>query len=312
MDKINEWIKTTKYENYSIELASADASFRKYYRLTSDNDTFLLMDSSLEKTSIFPFLDVTSKLSKIGVKVPQIFEQNLEDGFLIIEDFGDTLYLDILSYDNFEDLYKKAIDMIIEMQEADTEGLPLYDKSFLHQEMDLMAEWYMKKLLPITKLSKEQTNVMELTLENISKVVLSQPQNVFVHRDFHSRNIMMTKSGEIATIDYQDAVNGAVTYDLVSLLKDAYIEFQDEDIYPLALYFRDKKNLDVSDEEFIKWFDFMSMQRHLKILGIFSRLYIRDKKRGFLKDIPLTLKYLFDTSRKYEETKALTELLKKL
>ena len=312
MDRIKEWVKRTKYKDYDIEVASEDASFRKYYRLIKHTSTFLVMDSSHEMSSLEPFLDITAKLSNMSINVPQIYEKNLEDGFLIIEDFGDTHFLDILEYNNHEELYKKAIDIIVTMQEADTEGLPLYDKEFLHSEMDLMQEWYLEQLLPKKSLTEEQTKTIKATLDNISKVVLSQPQDVFVHRDFHSRNIMLSPEKEIGVIDYQDAMNGAITYDLVSLLKDVYIEFQDEDIHPLVLYFRDKKNLDVSDEEFIKWFDFMSMQRHLKILGIFSRLYIRDKKKNYLKDIPLTLKYLFDTSKKYEETKDLTELLKKL
>jgi aminoglycoside/choline kinase family phosphotransferase len=312
MDKIKEWVKRTKYKDYEIEVASEDASFRKYYRLIKHTSTFLVMDSSHEMNSLKPFLDVTSKLSKMGVTVPEIYEKNLEEGFLIIEDFGDTHFLDILEYDNHEELYKKAIDIIVTMQEADTNGLPLYDKEFLHSEMDLMQEWYLEQLLPKKNLSQEQTQTIKATLENISKVVLSQPQSLFVHRDFHSRNIMLSPDRKIGIIDYQDAMSGAITYDLVSLLKDVYVEFQDEDIHPLVLYFRDKKNLDISDEEFIKWFDFMSMQRHLKILGVFARLYIRDNKKNYLKDIPLTLKYLFDTSKKYEETKDLTELLKKL
>jgi hypothetical protein len=312
MDKVKEWINTTKYKNYNIEIASADASFRKYYRLSSGDTTFLVMDSSLEKSSIKPFLNVTSKLSKAGVKVPDILEEDVENGFLIIEDFGSTHFLDILDYDNYKELYKRAIDVIVLMQEIDASDMPLYNKSFLHSEMELMQTWYLEKLLPKKSVSEEEAAILKRTLENISNVVLSQPQNIFVHRDFHSRNIMLTKDDSIGVIDYQDAMSGAITYDLVSLLKDCYIEFEEDEIYSLALYFRDKKNLAVSDEEFIKWFDFMSMQRHLKILGIFSRLYIRDKKRDYLKDIPLTLKYLFDISKKYEETQELTELLKKL
>lgn len=311
MRKIEEWLSSTPYKNFDIDTASADASFRKYYRLSEGDKTFLLMDASLEKESLKPFLDVTSRLLAVNVKAPNILEKNIEEGYLIIEDFGSTHFLDVLNEKNFKLLYSKAINTIVNMQKADTKGLPLYDKKFLHFEMDLMQDWYFEKLLN-KRLKEKEKKVIATSLENISNIVLSQPQNVFVHRDFHSRNIMLAKDGGVGVIDYQDAMSGAVTYDLVSLLKDCYIEFEEDDINELALEFRDIKGLDTSDDEFIKWFDFMGMQRHIKVLGIFSRLYLRDKKHAYLNDIPLTLKYLFDTSKKYPETKALTQLLKEL
>ncbi len=311
MDKINSWLATTPYKNHTIEIASADASFRQYHRLTLEDKTVLLMDSSLELESLKPFIDVTSKLLTVGVKAPKILEQNLDEGFLIIEDFGSTHYLDVLNWDNFEDLYKKAIDEIVKMQDSSTSNLPLYNKEFLIFEMSLMQDWYMEKLLPVV-LSASQKEVIQDSLNIIADIVLTQPQNIFVHRDFHSRNIMLTSDDKIGVIDYQDAMSGAITYDLVSLLKDCYIEFDREEILALALYFRDKKGLDVDDATFIKWFDFMGMQRHIKVLGIFARLFKRDGKRGYLKDIPLVLKYLFDTSKLYEETKPLNKLLKEL
>jgi len=311
MDKIKAWVKTTPYKNYKIEIASADASFRKYYRLIDAEKTFILMDSSLEKDSLVSFLDVTQRLLDVEVNAPKILEKNLEDGFLIIEDFGNVHYLNVLDATNFKELYSKAIDTIIKMQEADAKDLPLYDKAFLHFEMDLMREWYLEKNLKIT-LSEIQKNVIQNALNAISNVVLSQPQDVFVHRDYHSRNIMLDFKNELGIIDYQDAMNGAVTYDLVSLLKDCYISYERREIEKLALEFRDKKALVASDEEFLKWFDFMGMQRHIKVLGIFSRLYLRDGKDGYLKDIPLTLKYTIDAASRYEETKELAKFLKEV
>ena len=194
------------------------------------------------------------------------------------------------------------------MQKADVKYLPLYDKAFLHFEMDLMREWYLEKFHRIS-LDENQKEILENSLELISSVVLSQPQNVFVHRDFHSRNILLTPQDEIGVIDYQDAMNGAITYDLVSLLKDCYIEFNREAIERLVLKFRDKLGLDVSDEEFIKWFDFMGLQRHIKVLGVFSRLHLRDGKDAYLKDIPLVLKYVIQTALRYNETKNLANML---
>jgi aminoglycoside/choline kinase family phosphotransferase len=318
MDKLKAWIQTTPYKNYEISVASADASFRKYYRLdsrkNSENDgevqeSFIVMDSSLEKDSLAPFLDVTQRLLREGVKAPKILEQNVADGYLILEDFGNTLYLSILNESNFEALYEKAIDEILKMQKADASGLPIYDKKFLHFEMDLMSDWYLEKKLNLS-LTQEQEKMLEKSLDAISEVVLSQPQNLFVHRDYHSRNIMLTPNNEIGVIDYQDAMSGALMYDLVSLLKDCYIEFEREKVIALVLKFRDRLGLRESDETFIKWFDFMGLQRHIKVLGIFSRLFLRDGKDGYLKDIPLVRKYTIETASRYEETKALAEFLK--
>jgi len=309
MNKIKEWLATTPYKNYTIEIASADASFRKYYRLTNNDKTVLLMDSSLEKESLAPFLDVTARLLHVDVNAPRILEQNLEDGFLIIKDFGNTHYLNVLDNKNYKSHYLKAINTILKMQKADTSGLPLYDKKFLHVEMDLMQECYLEKLLSI-KLDDKQKELIATTLDAISDVVLEQPQDVFVHRDFHSRNIMVSGHHEIGVIDYQDAMNGAITYDLVSLLKDCYVAYDSKEMRKLALEFRDKKALKVDDEKFLKWFDFMGLQRHIKVLGIFSRLYLRDGKEGYLKDIPLTLKYAIVAASRYDETKELAEFLK--
>jgi aminoglycoside/choline kinase family phosphotransferase len=302
MSKIKAWLERTSYKNYSIEAALADASFRKYYRLRDGEKTALLMDSSLELNSLKSFLDVNARLMGADVCAPKILEQNIEEGYLILEDFGTVHYLDLLNQNNYKAFYTKAINSILKMQKADTEGLPLYDKEFLHAEMNLMQDWYIEQLLHV-KLSEAQKELIKRTLEAISSVVLQQPQDVFVHRDFHSRNIMLKNDKKIGIIDFQDAMSGAITYDLVSLLKDCYVAYDRKEIKKLALEFRDKKGVKVDDETFIKWFDFMGLQRHIKVLGIFSRLHIRDGKNGYLKDIPLTLKYVLDTAGRYNETK---------
>lgn len=197
------------------------------------------------------------------------------------------------------------------MQESDASDLARYDKDFLIYEMNLMQEWYMGKLLP-SSLSEEQEEIIQTSLDSIAEVILTQPQDIFVHRDFHSRNIMLKSDDSLGIIDYQDAMSGSLLYDLASLLEDSYIEFDKEKVQKLVLYFRDKKGLDVDDALFLKWFDFVSMQRHIKVLGIFARLFKRDAKEGYLKDLPLTLKYLFDTTKLYDETKALHQILKEL
>ncbi len=311
MQQIKKFLAATPYREYALTVASADASFRKYYRLTQGEKTFLLMDSSLEKESLNPFLDVTQRLTQVGVAVPKIYEQNLELGYLIIEDFGNSHLLNVLNESNFKELYKKAIEEMIRMQKADAKGLPLYDKTFLHFEMDLMREWYIEKHLA-RSLTQEQKKLLADSLDAISNTVLTQPQGLFVHRDYHSRNIMLREDGSLGIIDYQDAMNGALLYDLVSLLKDCYIAFDRESIQELVLYFKERAGVAVSDSEFIKWFDFMGMQRHIKVLGIFARLSLRDGKDSYLKDIPLTLAYTLDAAKRYEKTKPLAKLLEKL
>lgn len=308
MENIKAWLEEIGCEG-TLKSVSSDASFRKYYRLFDGMQSSVIMDSSLQKESIEPFVDNAFKLRDVGVKVPKILVQNREEGFLMLEDMGSTHLLETLDESNFTYYYDRAIDTIIKMQHADTQGLPAYDADFLRFEMDLMEEWYLQKHLGRT-LSDEEAQTLNGILKNITNEVMAQPQGFFVHRDFHSRNIMLTPQDGIVVIDFQDARVGAVTYDLVSLLKDCYITFDTNDIETLALSFRDKRGLlDVDDATFIRWFDMMGLQRHIKVLGIFSRLSIRDGKEGYLKDIPLTLKYVLDTAAKYDETKPLLDIL---
>ena len=308
MSDIEIWLDSIGWSGYTIEVASSDASFRKYYRVIQNNKSYILMDSSLQIDSLTPFIDINFRLEKAGVNIPNIIEQNIDRGFLILEDLGSLHYLDILNESNYRELYKKAIDEIIKMQRADISNMLIYDRDFLIFEMDLMSEWYMREYLQ-KELNLKERLIISNTIETIADVVLSQPQGLFVHRDFHSRNIMI-EDEHISIIDFQDARSGAITYDLVSLLKDCYIEFDSIEIEKLALYYRDKKGLDIDDKIFIKWFDFMGLQRHIKVLGIFARLHIRDNKDDYLKDIPLVKKYILQTAIKYKETKEIVEVLR--
>jgi aminoglycoside/choline kinase family phosphotransferase len=309
MQKIKEWIDGLGYKNYSLDEIKADASFRQYYRLKVEDNSFIVMDSSLDKESIYPFIDISVRLLKAKVEVPRIISQNIKEGFLLLTDLGTQHLADILSPMSVELLYMKGISEIVKMQEVDTVGLDIYDKEFLLSEMNLMEEWYLRQHKNIFLSEKGLKNLGKI-LEIIVDEVLSQPQNIFVHRDFHSRNIMLV-SGKLFIIDYQDAKSGPLTYDLVSILKDVYVEYDSELIKSMALEFKILKGLDVSDEQFLRWFDFMALQRHLKILGIFARLNIRDRKSGYLKDIPLTLKYVLEVCDKYDDLKILGDLLRK-
>jgi len=307
MNKLEEWLESIGCEG-ELEAITSDASFRKYYRLKSSMHSGMVMDASAQKESVMPFIDIEHRLYEAGVRVAKINTYNLEEGFVFLEDLGDTHLADVIDSD-FELFYGKAIDNLIKIQNTDTEGLPLYDADFLRFEMDLMQEWYLEKHLGLTLDDTQQARINNV-LEAISTEILAQPQGVFVHRDYHSRNLMFSCNDQLVVIDYQDARVGAVTYDLVSLLRDVYVELHSSDVERLALHFRDIKGLDVDDATFMRWFDFMGLQRHIKILGIFARLSIRDGKKGYLKDIPLTLKYVLEVGSKYPELKELITLLK--
>jgi aminoglycoside/choline kinase family phosphotransferase len=303
--KLEEWLESIGCEG-ELEPVAADASFRKYYRLKSTMHSGIVMDASAQKESVPPFIDIEHRLYEAGVRVAKINTYNLEEGFVFMEDLGNVHLSDVIE-DDFELYYGKAIDSLIKMQNVETEGLAAYDGEFLRFEMNLMQEWYLEKHLGLT-LDETQLNTISSALETITSEVLAQPQEVFVHRDYHSRNLMFGCTDDLVVIDFQDARVGAVTYDLVSLLRDVYVELHPNDVERLALHFRDMKGLDVDDETFMRWFDFIGLQRHIKILGIFARLAIRDGKEGYIKDIPLTLKYVLDVASKYSELDGLVAL----
>ena len=310
MQQIKAWIDSLGYTDYKIEMVGGDASFRKYFRLFVDENSYIIMDSSADLDSLYPFIDISVRLLKVKVEVPRIIAQNLEKGYLLITDLGSRHLADVLSPMSVELLYMKGINEIIKIQEADTTNMDVYDREFLMSEMSIMQEWYMNEHLH-QELTEEEQSVLDTSLEMIADEVLSQPQGYFVHRDFHSSNIMMETGRKLVIIDYQDAKIGALTYDLVSMLKDVYVRFDPKQIEKLALEFKVLKGIDVSDEQFIRWFDWMGLQRHIKILGIFARLDIRDGKPAYLDDIPLTLQYIDEVCSKYEELKPLGKLFKR-
>ena len=303
------WLERYGVEG-EIEPLTGDASFRRYYRIKDSFHRGIVMDASAQPESVAPFVDIAHRLFEAGVRTPKINAFDTTQGFVFMEDLGSRHFFEAFPQEGML-LYERAIDLIAKMQHADTDGLPVYDREFLLFEMGLMQEWYMQKYLGHT-LAVDEQQVIDETLSHITDVVLEQPQGIFVHRDFHSRNLMFDCSDRLVVIDFQDARVGAVTYDLVSLLRDVYVALDPEEVERLALSFRDKKGLNIDDATFIRWFDFMGLQRHIKILGIFARLALRDGKEGYLKDIPLTLNYLMQTAAKYEETQALGMLIEAL
>lgn len=311
MNRIKAWLDARGWREYDLKVASADASFRRYFRLCRGDACYIVMDASKEVESLQPYLDVTRRLRDAEVHAPEVLDADERASYAILEDLGSAHYLDLLNDQNYRQLYRKAMAVIVRMQRADPSGLPPYDARFLRFEMDLMPEWFLQKYLG-WNLGPDTREVIEAAYRSIVEVVLSQPCGLFVHRDYHSRNLMVPEGGDLGVIDFQDAMNGPVTYDLVSLLKDCYVAFPSQAVEKLALEFRDMADLQAGDATFLKWFDFMGMQRHLKVLGIFCRLFLRDGKPGYLNDLPLTLRYTLETAQKYEETKALAMLLQQV
>jgi len=311
LEQLNSWLQNTLgYKDYDINPASEDASFRRYYRLEYDNSSRIVMDAPPEHEDCGPFIDIATRLHACGVNAPEIFNVDLNLGFILLTDLGHDLYLDVLNDTNAETLYADAVTALVTIQQnIDQTEIPPYNASLLLQEMELFREWLLQKHLCI-KLDSRQHNELDKLFSLLTATALEQPK-VFVHRDFHSRNLMFCATKNPGIIDFQDAVIGPLTYDLVSLLKDCYIKWPREKIYDWAMNFYRRIDAgEISEKVFLRWFDMMGVQRHLKASGIFARLYHRDNKAGFLRDIPRTLSHILDLEEDYPELNFLIELIK--
>lgn len=274
---------------------SGDASFRRYFRLRWGQNSVIGVDAPPEKENCEPFIRIGAAMLAHGVRVPKVLARDEAAGFMMLEDFGDTLLRSQLNADTVTGFYTQAMQDLLHIQECEfSPELPLYDTVLLEREMALFRDWFLLVHLQLT-LSPDEERLLTNTITYLRDQALAQPQ-VTVHRDYHSRNIMVLADGTLGHIDFQDAVHGPITYDLLSLLRDAYIEWPAEHVYDWALSFaghlRNAGRLDVDDTTFKHWFDTMGAQRHLKVAGIFARLCHRDGKTAYLADIPLTLKYL--------------------
>lgn len=314
LTQLQQWLDSLSENNYkNLEPASADASFRQYFRVTDDknNRTCIVMDAPPEKENCRPFLQVTELIRNVGVNAPAIISMDMKQGFILLDDLGTKPYLDHLDKSSADNLYIDAIEALINMQKIDA-ILPSYDEQLLQSEMDLFETWYLNRHLDI-ELNEAQKSILGNTFDLLIQNAIEQPQ-VFVHRDYHSRNLMITDKNNPGVIDYQDAVIGPITYDLVSLFKDCYIEWPREKVELwLDLYLARITPARLIDKEtLLRWFDLMGVQRHLKVLGIFARLNYRDGKPQYLDDMPLTLKYVVDTCDSYDELRPLKQLLEEL
>lgn len=298
---------------FSIRLASGDASFRRYFRGELGSRSFIFVDAPPSLENSEPFVRVSRLLRDAGIAAPEVIRFDLDAGFMMLTDFGDRHYFDVLhedSEDLIEALYTRAFEDLVKIQRIETETVPVYDERLLRGEMALFTEWFLPRQLELEPTLGEReaiARVMDLMVEN----ALAQPR-VFVHRDFHCRNLMVldAEAPTPGVIDFQDAVAGPVTYDLVSALKDCYHRFEPAFVARHLERFRIASgNQAVSPEEFRRWFDWMGLQRHIKVAGIFSRLSIRDGKPRYLQDIPLVVDYMAETARTWPELQAFAEFL---
>jgi N-acetylmuramate 1-kinase len=314
LDTLTDWLHGQfAGQVLDIRPASADASFRRYFRVTlPDGSTRIAMDAPPPNEDCRPFVAVQALFEGAGAHVPALHAQDVERGFLLLSDLGSTTYLDVLDADNASALYFDATTSLIGIQKASRPGvLPVYDRDRLLAEMELFPVWYVGRHLKAELSDAETTGLYEV-FDRVLDVNLAEP-SVFVHRDYHSRNLMVTRPNP-GVIDFQDAVYGPISYDLVSLFKDAYIDWEEDLVLDwLIRYWQDARRagLPVRADfaDFHRDYEFMGVQRHLKVLGIFARLHHRDGKNGYLKDMPRVMNHLRQTAMRYRDLAPLARLL---
>ena len=307
-------------QSSSARPASSDASFRRYFRVDvlaasqgALGATLIAMDAPPPQEDVRPFIEVAQLFAASGVSVPAIVAQDVEQGFLLLSDLGSTTYLQRLSLDTAGPMYSAALDSLLKIQQSSAPGvLPEYDREKLLRELNLFPEWYIGQHLGLT-LTPDQQAQLSGVFDALLANNLAQ-QQVHVHRDFHSRNLMVMEQGNPGILDFQDALFGPITYDLASLLRDAYVQWDEELVLDWVVrYWQRAKQLGLpvnpDIDAFYRDFEFMGMQRHLKILGIFARLNYRDGKALYLNDLPVVLDYVRKTANRYEALKPLVRLL---
>ncbi|WP_336041218.1 aminoglycoside phosphotransferase family protein [Acinetobacter dispersus] len=302
---IQTWLQAIlQSDQFKINFLAGDASFRRYARIKLQNKTYMLMDAPPEKEDCIPFVSIDEFFDKHGVRVPHIVAKDLTLGLLLLEDFGDVVLSTLLNDQTVDQYYAQSFKQLIELQQINGDAqLPAYSYEKLMMEMRLLTDW----MLPSLKIqpTEQQLETIEQAFDFLAIEATNQPQ-VIVHRDFHSRNLMKIENEqELGVIDFQDAVIGADTYDLISITRDAYVQWNAERVYEWFEVFYNllpaaaKENR--SFEQFKRDADLMAIQRHLKILGIFVRLFERDGKSGYLKDLPRVMWYLLEESQGYDE-----------
>ena len=317
--QLTEWVfRDLGFAGSSIVPASVDASFRRYFRVNSGSDSYIVMDAPPEKEDSAPFLKVARLLAGMNLNVPIVLARDVDRGFLLMSDLGFRQYLDELPKDGAADrLYADALKSLKTMQTADahvSRELPRYDDGMLMREMQLMPEWFLRHHLKL-EVDAEERSMLNDMFVNLARAAAAQPA-AFVHRDYHSRNLLVTIEDNPGILDFQDAVWGPITYDLASLLKDCYISWPPSRVRAWVLEYREQlleSGIPVGRDaaEFLRWFDLMGLQRHIKVLGIFARLYYRDGKSQYLHDLPRVLDYARETAFAYAEAAPLARFIAK-
>ena len=317
---VTDWV-ASRFPDQSIEItpASADASFRRYFRLRqADGNTRILMDAPPDKEDCRPFIHVAGLLAKAGLAAPRVLDQDLKNGFLLLTDLGRVGYLDALNADLSlaDTLMRPVLDVLIDWQlSTRASTLPPYDATLLRRELELFPEWFVGRHLGYV-LSDEEKSMLDRTFKFLINSALAQPK-VFVHRDFMPRNLMVVESAETLTpgiIDFQDAVMGPIAYDVVSLFRDAFISWEEEQELDWVVRYWEKARaagLPVREDfgDFWRDYELMGLQRHLKVLGIFCRLKYRDGKDKYIEDLPRFMNYARKTASRYVALKPLLSLL---
>jgi len=314
--QLQDWAaKALHLQTLRLEPISVDASYRRYFRISIGARTYILMDAPPPQEDCRPFVRIARLLKNAGVHAPEILAEDLARGFLLLTDLGQQTYLDVLKEDNKADnadaLMTDAISTLIKWQQAGRPGvLPAYDRPLLHRELSLFKEWYVQRHLKVT-LTGTELGILGATFKILEDSALAQPK-VYVHRDYMPRNLMMSTPNP-GVLDFQDAVYGPITYDIVSLFKDAFISWEQQQVNTWRhQYWQLARKAGLAVQalpEFERVFDWMGMQRHLKVLGIFARIYYRDGKSGYLEDTPRFLNYVRETGKLYKEFTPLLTLL---
>lgn len=300
--QLHHWLKN-QFTDYGLAPIQGDASFRQYYRLTHKNLSYIVMDAPPALEACQPFVAIAKVLNNLTLKVPEVISADIQQGFLLLTDFGNNLLLKVATPENFYQLYQNAcgsLATLLTCNKVDGHNVPYFDQKFMRNELALAQEWFLQKHLQIDLSSHQEE--LNAFFDFLCASAVSQPQ-VFMHRDFQTANLMVLENNKIGILDFQDAMIGPITYDLVSLLKDCYLMWPEKLITQLALDYKKQVYPQVSDKEFIRWFDLMGLQRHIKALMIFARKFHRDQNANYLRHMPRTLNYIYTTCSRYKECK---------
>ena len=286
-----------------MQALAGDAGFRRYYRLNTQ-PSLIAVDSPPAKENNPAYISVSMALQAQGIRTPRVHAVDFAQGFFLLEDFGLDLLQPMLNPDTVDSCYQQAQETLLDIQKTAPDPLvfPQYDPQRLRDEMTLFSQWFLGELLGIT-LEEQELSVLDSLFDLLTDNALAQPQ-VVVHRDYHSRNLMVLADQTLGVIDFQDAVCGPITYDLVSLLKDCYVSWHTEQMREQALAYKSQACATVDDQQFLGWFDLMGLQRHIKVMGIFARLALRDGKPGYLQDLPLVIRYSLEVAKEYPQCHA--------